>query len=85
MPRLITAQLLNHRGRVTLHVCNRLEKRGHGRQRAIYPIFICAETGEERSFGFLCATTGVRVLAQLYPHIPLVIPDPAEDGGERAA
>ena len=69
--------LLNHRGRVTLHECVRLEVRRLPRQalagwlRGIYPIYQCVSTGSERIFGCLALRTSTHQLARLFPGVPL--------------
>ena len=75
MPRLKlkTVNITNARSCVTPHYCDRLEKRRDGRGYAIYPIFICAVTGAERSYGYLLPSTSVRQLERLYPGVPLEI------------
>ena len=71
MPSLRTARLLNSRGRITLHVCVRLEIRPVLRSRGICPIFKCVENGSERVFGCLDTKGSRRLLKKLYPGIPI--------------
>ena len=72
----LTAKLMNARGRVTKHTCVRLEKRGRGHKRSIYPIYRCVETGSERDYGYLRGSTPLRHRHELFPGIKLVIVDP---------
>ena len=81
MPKAPTAKLLNAKGRVTLHACVRLAKRGRGRERSIYPIYRCTETGAERPYGCLPSRTSCQQLQQFFPGIPLSI----EHFGDQAA
>ena len=76
MPGRLTATLANARSQVTKHVCVRLEKRGRGPNRSIYPIYRCTETGTTRVFGCLPCSTPKRHLCELYPGIKLVIANP---------
>ena len=76
MSKRLTAKLLNAKGQVTKHTCVRLEKRGRGPNRSIYPIYRCAETGSTRVFGCLRCSTPKRHLHELYPGIKLVIANP---------
>ena len=78
MPKAPTAKILNAKACVTLHVCVRLEKRGVGRARSIYPVYRCTETGAERDYGYLRAGTSCRQLGALFPGIPLAIEYPDE-------
>ena len=81
MPKRKTAKLLNVRGQVTEHVCIRMEKRGTGRRRGIFPIYKCTVTGEERSFGYLaCSEARMGELREWYPGAPLEIVEPGELG-----
>ena len=76
MPRRrLTAQLMNARGRVTKHSCVRLEKRGRGPERSIYPIYRCSENGSDRDYGYLPGSSPKRTLRKLFPGIKLVIVD----------
>ena len=82
-----TAKLVNAHGRVTLHQCIRLEMRGEGQNKGIYPIYRCTETGIDRVFGCLRAVTNTYWLDQLFPDIELIRAEPepeAQTGGMAA-
>ena len=88
MSREPTARLLNAHGRVTLHQCVRLEVRGTGYAKSIYPVYRCTATGTERDYGCLRAGTSTAQLGKLFPDVELVYAEHIEAGqagDERAA
>lgn len=80
-----TAKLVNAHGRVTLHQCIRLEMRGEGQLKGIYPIYRCTETREERVYGCLRGGTNTFWLDRLFPDIELIRAEPEATTDEMAA
>lgn len=86
MPNAPTANLPNPSGHITRHTCMRLEIRGEGKDKSIYPIYRCSETAAERVFGYLPSSTPKRHLRKLYPGVELVAAHSAvaDNGGKVA-
>ena len=66
-----TALLCNAAGRVTRHQFVRMELRVEERERKYVPIFLCEDSGMERTYGCLRPTITIRELEGMFGKLQL--------------